>query len=84
MMIQFLGEKVIGITFTVEITSKTKYWEHEREWRIVLEDRWMDEGEDPKLIYDFNSLKGIIFGIRVLRRRDIKSHQNHSKKVQET
>ena len=50
--------------FHREITSKTKYWEHEREWRLVLEDRWLDEGEDPKLIYDFNSLKGIIFGIR--------------------
>ena len=48
----------------MNITSKTKYWEHEREWRLVLEDRWLDEGEDPKLIYDFNSLKGIIFGIR--------------------
>ena len=46
------------------ITSKAKYWEHEREWRLVLEDRWLAEGEDPKLIYDFNSLKGIIFGIR--------------------
>ena len=50
--------------FYRNITSKTKYWEHEREWRLVLEDRWLDEAEDPKLIYDFNSLKGIIFGIR--------------------
>ena len=27
--------------------------------------KWLDEGEDHKLIYDFNSLKGIIFGIQV-------------------
>ena len=50
--------------FYRNITSKTKDWEYEQEWRLVLEDRWLDEGEDPKLIYDFNSLKGIIFGIR--------------------
>ena len=49
--------------FYRDITSKTKDWEHEREWRLILEDRWLAEGEDPKLIYDFNSLKGIIFGI---------------------
>lgn len=50
--------------FYRNITSKTKDWEYEQEWRLVLEDRWLDEGEDPKLIYDFNSLKGIIFGIQ--------------------
>ena len=50
--------------FYRDITFKTKDWEHEQEWRLVLEERWLDEGEDPKLIYDFNSLKGIIFGIR--------------------
>ena len=50
--------------FYRDITSKTKDWKHEQEWRLVLEDRWLDEGEAPKLIYDFNSLKGIIFGIR--------------------
>ena len=50
--------------FYRDITSKTKDWEYEQEWRLVLEDRWLDEGEAPKLIYDFNSLKGIIFGIR--------------------
>ena len=50
--------------FFRDITSKTKDWAHEQEWRLVLEDRWLDEGEDPKLTYDFNSLKGIIFGIR--------------------
>ena len=48
--------------FYRNITSKTKDWEYEQEWRLALEDRWL--GEDHKLIYDFNSLKGIIFGIR--------------------
>lgn len=50
--------------FYRDITSKTKDWEHEREWRLILEDRWLAEGEYPKLIYDFGSLKGVIFGIR--------------------
>ena len=63
-LLSALWSKNYWDNFHREITSKTKYWEHEREWRLVLEDRWLDEGEDPKLIYDFNSLKGIIFGIR--------------------
>ncbi len=50
--------------FYRDITSKTKDWEYEQEWRLILEERWLDEGDPPKLIYDFNSLKGIIFGIR--------------------
>ena len=59
-----LDHKKYWDNFYRDITSKTKDWEHEREWRLILEDRWLEEGEDPKLIYDFNSLKGIIFGIR--------------------
>ena len=47
-----------------DTTSKLKDWEHEREWRLILEKRWLDPGEAPKITYDFNSLKGIIFGIR--------------------
>ena len=50
--------------FYRNIMFKTNDWEYEQEWRLVLEDRWLAEGEAPKLIYDFNSLKGIIFGIR--------------------
>ena len=60
-----LWQKSYWDNFYCNTTSKTKDWEHEREWRLVLEDRWLDEGEAPKLIYDFNSLNGVIFGIRV-------------------
>ena len=44
-----------------DTTSKTRDWEHEQEWRLAPESRWLRE--DHKLTYDFNSLKGIIFGI---------------------
>ena len=70
--IQREGERVLWHqsywdNFYYNTTSKTKDWKHEQEWRIVLEDRsnGLDEGEAHKLTYDFNSLKGIIFGIRV-------------------
>ena len=67
--IQREGERVFWhksywADFYWNTTSKTKDWEHEQEWRLVLEDRWLDEGEGRTLTYDFNSLKGIIFGIR--------------------
>lgn len=50
--------------FYRNVTSKTKDWEYEREWRLVLRDEsnGLDEGEYHTLTYDFNSLKGIIFG----------------------
>ena len=50
--------------FYYNTTYKTKDWEYEQESRLVLEERWLDAGENYKLTYDFNSLKGIIFGIR--------------------
>ena len=53
-------------TFYRDITVKTKHWEYEQECRLILEDglRQFDEKESRKLRYDFNSLKGIIFGIK--------------------
>ena len=53
-------------SFYCDITSKTKDWKYEQEWRLILEDRsgGFDEEQGYKLTYDFNSLKGIIFGIR--------------------
>ena len=52
--------------FHRDITIKTNDWEYEQECRLILED-WLNEcGEDKNrtLTYDFNSLKGIIFGIK--------------------
>ena len=52
--------------FYRDITAKTKDWEYEQEYRLILVDM-LDKYEDKesrKLIYNFSSLKGIIFGIR--------------------
>ena len=53
-------------TFYRDITVKTKDWEHEEEYRLILEDGLSEfkEGESRALRYDFKSLKGIIFGIK--------------------
>ena len=51
--------------FRRAITTKTKDWEYEQECRLILEDG-SDEFEEENhraLTYNFNSLKGIIFGI---------------------
>lgn len=52
-------------SFYRDITTKTKDWKYEQEYRLILEDglRQFDEQKDRTLKYDFNSLKGIIFGI---------------------
>ena len=53
-------------SFYRDITVKTRDWEYEQECRLILEDglRQFDDEKDRALIYDFNSLKGIIFGIK--------------------
>ena len=51
--------------FYRDITTKTKDWEYEQEWRLILDNR-LDEFNEKKnraLSYNFNALKGIIFGI---------------------
>ena len=48
------------------ITTKNRDWEYEQEYRVILYDivRGVVEKEDHILTYDFNSLKGVIFGMR--------------------
>ena len=48
------------------ITTKNRDWEYEQEYRVILYDivRGVVEKADRTLTYDFNSLKGIIFGMR--------------------
>ena len=48
------------------ITTKNRDWEYEQEHRVILYDivRGFVEKADHTLTYDFDSLKGIIFGIR--------------------
>ena len=70
--------------------QKIKAWEHEREYRIVINNSF-DRYDDPNsrnLKYDFKSLKGIIFGIKtseydkkkimekILQKKDHLSHIN--------
>ena len=52
--------------FERDITRKTEDWEYEKECRLILHgvlDGVLDK-DHRTLTYDFNSLKGIIFGIR--------------------
>ena len=52
--------------FFHDITIKTKDWAYEQEYRLILEDGLSEfnKGSDQTLTYHFNSLKGVIFGIR--------------------
>ena len=52
--------------FYRDITIKTKDWEYEQEYRLILRSRWnkLDEKKNRTRTYNFNSLKGIIFGIK--------------------
>ena len=45
---------------------KSKAWEEEREYRIVLDDFWYIHSQNEQRLfrYDFNDLEGIIFGIK--------------------
>ena len=52
--------------FFRDVTFKTKDWAYEQEYRLILENGLSQYNEKDKrvLTYDFNALKGIIFGIR--------------------
>ena len=52
--------------FYRDITFKTKDWEYEQEYRLILtySDIFNNVKDIRKLTYDFDSLKGIIFGMR--------------------
>ena len=52
--------------FYRDITIKTCDWAYEQEYRLILEGDYskLDENKNRTLTYNFNSLKGIIFGIK--------------------
>ena len=54
--------------FYCDITTKTKDWAYEQEWRLILgkeiRRQRVHREEIRTRTYDFNSLKGIIFGIK--------------------
>ena len=68
--------------FSRDITFKTKDWEYEQEYRLILEDRLsqFNKKDDRKLTYDFDALKGIIFGIRTSREDKVKIREIIEKK----
>ena len=51
--------------FVRGVTSKTKDWAYEKEYRLILNGSFGDiqQKENRKLTYDFECLEGIIFGI---------------------
>ena len=52
--------------FYRDITAKTKDWEYEQEYRLILEDisSGYNTEESRTITYVFSSLKGIMFGIK--------------------
>lgn len=52
-------------SFYRDVITKTKDWKYEREWRLILDNlsAGFDVEKNRALKYDFNSLKGIIFGV---------------------
>lgn len=61
--------------FIRDLTVKSKDWEHENEYRLVLHSSITDLSEKDRrtLTYDFSSLKGIIFGINTKEEDKLKT-----------
>ena len=68
-----------------DIMLKSKDWEHEQECRLVLHGLLGDSLDERfrTLTYDFNSLKGIIFGIRTSYEDKMKTIEIIQRKCQE-
>ena len=71
--------------FLRDITAKTRDWKHEKESRMILTDYPFNLSDKKlrTLTYDFNSLKGIIFGINTSDTDKLKIIQIIKKKCQE-
>ncbi|NRT90896.1 DUF2971 domain-containing protein [Clostridium beijerinckii] len=72
--------------FYKSVTTKTEDWKYECEYRMVIDEYFTDYGEieKRKLIYDFNDLDGIIFGIKTSDSDKIKIMRIIEKKCRET
>ena len=48
------------------LSRKGNAWKHEEEYRILLSDmsKELTKNEDKKLYYNFDILKGVVFGVR--------------------
>jgi len=60
--------------FIRDVTIKSKDWEYENEYRLILHSSITDLSEKSRrtLTYDFSSLKGIIFGINTKEKDKLK------------
>ena len=70
--------------FLRDISVKTRDWEYEKESRMILHDFLYDLSDKKRrtLTYDFNSLKGIIFGISTSNTDKLKIIETIRKKCQ--
>ena len=71
--------------FFRDISIKTRDWEYEQEYRLILEDglSQFDKKDDRILTYNFNSLKGIIFGMRTSTEDKVRIIEIIKKKCEE-
>lgn len=72
--------------FYRDITTKSKDWKYESEYRLILTSFMIDlsEGKKRRLNYDFNKLFGIIFGINTTDENKISIMNIINKKCIET
>lgn len=63
------------LKFIQGLTVKSKDWEYENEYRLILHSSITDLSEKDRrtLTYDFSSLKGIIFGIKTKEEDKVKT-----------
>ena len=68
--------------FFRDTTTKNTDWKYEQEYRLIIENTsgQFNERDDRKLTYNFNSLKGIIFGMRTSREDKVKIREIIEKK----
>ncbi|MGA9046520.1 MAG: DUF2971 domain-containing protein [Sulfuricurvum sp.] len=78
--------KVYWENFYRDITIKLKDWTYEQEYRLILTTLLDNEIEEQyrKLKYDFRSLKGLIFGIKMSEEDKIKIIEIIGQKCKET
>ena len=70
--------------FFRDVTFKTKDWEYEQEYRLIINNKsgQFDKRDDRKLTYGFDSLKGIIFGMRTSTEDKLKIVEIIKEKIQ--
>lgn len=73
-------------TFYKDLFVKTKDWKYENEYRVIINelDHTELEKKDKTIEYDFNHLKGIIFGIRTSTETKLKILDIIDKKLEDS